>query len=87
MIAVKSTLFKPSRVLATPASLEAIEQSGQSVWEFLTRHFAGDWGNVDTHDKAANDEALRDGSRLLSAYVLNTGTTIWLITETQDDNA
>ena len=87
MIAVKSPLFKPGRVLATPASLEAIEQAGQSVWEFLTRHFAGDWGNVDTHDKAASDEALRDGSRLLSAYVLNTGTTIWLITETQDDNA
>ena len=86
MIAVKSPLFKPGRVVATPGALEALAQSGQSVWEFLTRHLAGDWGLVDAHDKAANDEALKDGSRLLSAYVLSTGTTIWLVTEAQGDN-
>lgn len=85
MIAVKP-LFKPGRVVATPGALEALEEAGQSVWVFLARHLAGDWGAVDVHDKAANDEALKDGSRLLSAYLLNTGKTIWLITEAQDDN-
>ena len=82
---MKTPLFKPGRVMATPAALEAIEQSGQSVWEFLTRHLAGDWGNVDARDKAANDEALRDGSRVLSAYRLNSGKDIWIITEAQDE--
>ena len=71
MIALKSPLFKPGRILGTPGAIEALEQSGQSVWELLTRHLAGDWGVVDAHDKAANDEALKDGSRLLSAYRLN----------------
>ena len=86
MIAVKTPLFKPGRVVATPAALAALEQSSQSVWEFLTRHLAGDWGLVDAHDKAANDEALKDGSRLLSAYRLKSNVTIWLVTEAEDDN-
>jgi hypothetical protein len=92
MIAVKTPLFKPGRVVATPGALEALERSGQSVWVFLSRHLAGDWGVVDAEDKAANDEALRDGSRLLSAYLLEghgdgeEATKIWLITEAEDDN-
>ena len=87
MIAVKSpSLFKPGRLVATPGALEALEQAGENVWEFLTRHLAGDWGVVDADDKAANDEALKDGSRLLSAYIIKTGVKIWLITEAEDDN-
>ena len=86
MIALKSPLFKPGRILGTPGAIEALEQSGQSVWELLTRHLAGDWGVVDAHDKAANDEALKDGSRLLSAYLLKTNVTIWVVTEAEDDN-
>lgn len=86
MIAVKTPLFKPGKVVATPGALEALEQAGQGIWPFLSRHLAADWGAVDAHDKAANDQALKDGGRLLSAYTLNTGTTIWLVTEAQDDN-
>ena len=84
MVALKTPLFKPGKVVATPAALEALEQAGQSVWIFLARHLAGDWGMVDAHDKAANDEALKDGSRLLSAYILSTGEKIWSITEAED---
>ena len=96
MIAVTTPLFKPGRVLATPGAIEALERSGQSVWHFLTRHLAGDWGVVDTDDKAANDDALRDGSRILSAYLLDgdrdgngegdEATKIWLITEAADES-
>ena len=86
MVALKRPLFNPGKVVATPGALEALEEAGQSVWIFLARHLAGDWGAVDAHDKAANDEALKDGSRLLSAYLLSTGKTIWIITEAQDDN-
>lgn len=85
MIAVKTPLFKPGQVVATPAALEALEQAGQNVWVFLTRHLAGDWGMIDAYDKAANDVALKDGSRLLSAYRLKTNVTIWLVTEAEDD--
>jgi hypothetical protein len=73
MIAVNKPLFRPGRIVATPAALNALERSGQSVWVFLSRHLAGDWGVVDSEDKTANDESLRDGSRLLSAYLLDSG--------------
>ena len=92
MIAVQNILFKPGRVLATPGAIDALERSGQSVWHFLTRHLAGDWGVVDADDKSANDDALRDGSRILSAYLLDgncdgdEATKIWLITEAADDS-
>jgi len=86
MIAVTTPLFKPGRVVATPGALEALEQSGQSVWHFLALHLAGNWGVVDDEDKALNDEALKDGSRLLSAYLLDDEekTKIWIITEAED---
>src|SRR3979409_1983513 len=87
MIAVKTPLFRPGRLLATPGALDALEQAGQNVWEFLSRHLAGDWGVVSADDKAANDQSLKDGSRILSAYVLNDGQTkVWLITEAEGDD-
>lgn len=46
----------------------------------LQRHGAGDWGEVCPEDAAANDRALVDGSRLLSAYKIG-DTKIWIITE------
>ncbi len=87
MIAInKIPLFKPGQIVATPACLEELERAGQNIWEFLARHFSGDWGDLDAEDKAANDEAVKDGSRILSAYILKTGVKIWLITEAEDDN-
>ena len=86
MIAVKQPLFKLGRVLATPGAIEALERAGQTPWELVTRHAAGDWGVVDATDKALNDEAIKDGSRLLSAYILKDGRTkLWIITEAADD--
>jgi len=49
--------------------------------EFLQRHAAGDWGEVDAHDKTKNEYSLQHGFRLLSAYRLADGTKIWIITE------
>jgi hypothetical protein len=86
MIAVKSPLFKLGQVLATPGALEALAKTGQSVWEFVSRHAAGDWGVVGAEDAEANNDSLKDGSRLLSAYHLTDGTKVWLITEAQDDD-
>lgn len=86
MIAVKTPKFQMGKVVATPGALAALEEAGQSPWEFLTLHLAGNWGTVDADDKAANDNALRDGSRLLSAYLLNMAVKIWVITEAEDDH-
>src|SRR5689334_5794074 len=72
--------------LATPGALKAIHQAGQSALELLARHAAGDWGDLDPEDKKLNDEALEDGSRLLSAYDLRSGVRVWVITEAADDS-
>jgi hypothetical protein len=48
---------------------------------------AGQWGDLSEGDRQLNNEALKDGSRILSAYVLNDVTTkIWIITEAEDDH-
>jgi hypothetical protein len=36
---------------------------------------------VDEHDRRENELSLIQGFRLLSAYTLNSGTKIWIITE------
>ncbi len=51
------------------------------------REPVGDWGEVSKDDAALNEEALRDGSRLLSVYKLADQTKIWIITEAADDEA
>ncbi len=87
MIAINHTpLFKPGRIVATPGCLEELERAGQNLWEFLALHLAGNWGCVDAVDKLSNDEAVKDGSRLLSAYFLKTGVKIWIVTEAEDDS-
>ena len=47
----------------------------------IQRHQAGDWGDVDSHDRQANDRALIEGTRLLSVYHATKGIKFLLITE------
>lgn len=87
MIDVRNGLFKLGRVVATPGALEALERTGESPWSFLSRHIIGDWGVVSKEDQEANSDSVKDGSRVISAYILKDGTTkLWLITEAEDDD-
>ena len=85
MVDIVRPRFSLGRTLATPGALRVIEEAGQTPAEFLDRHVIGDWGEVSAGDAAANDESLRDGSRILSAYRTSTGVKIWIITEAKDD--
>ena len=69
------------KLAATPGALEALQEAGQSPLDFLSRHAAGDWGEVSAEDKALNDQALRDGERLLSAYRTAKDKKVWVLTE------
>jgi len=80
-VEIPKVLFKLGRVVMTPGAIEALQASGESPWSFLTRHVAGDWGDLDGEDKALNDQALRDGSRILSTYATAKGERLWIITE------
>jgi hypothetical protein len=62
-------------------ALEALAATGQTPAEFLARHLAGDWGDLCPEDRRLNDQALREGSRLLSAYRTARGVKLWVITE------
>ena len=60
--------FQSGRIVATPSALEALARSGQTADFFLDRHLGGDWGGVSAEDRGLNDQAVLDGSRILSAY-------------------
>ncbi len=77
----RAALFTPGQVVATPGALSALADAHQNAVHFLARHLRGDWGDVDAADGQANDHALGHQGRLLSAYTLNTGERLWIITE------
>ena len=74
-------MFALGKLVATPGALAKFEEAGQHPRDFLARHAAGDWGDLGEKDRRANDIAIAEGTRLLSAYRLDTGTKIWIITE------
>ena len=69
------------QLVATPGAIEAMTRSGTNPASLLARHVAGDWGEVDGEDAAANDRAVQEGERVLSAYTLGDKTRVWVITE------
>lgn len=73
--------FPLGRLAATPGALRALEESGQGVGHFLARHASCDWGCLDDEDRRFNDDALRTGDRVLSAYTTQRGVRLYVITE------
>ncbi len=90
MISTNSPRFDLGQVVATPAALATLERLGKSVVEFIERHAKTDWGDLSEDDTQANEDALVDGSRILSSYVLegegDDVTKIWVITEAEDES-
>jgi hypothetical protein len=78
-------MFELGRTLATPGALAALEQAGESPELYLSRHHSCDWGELTDEDKRLNDDALKDGSRILSAYRTKIGVRLWIITEAVSD--
>jgi hypothetical protein len=71
--------FRIGRIVATPHALEVIPNNDIQVG--ITRHQAGDWGEVPPEDRIANDRAVVEGTRLLSAYRSAKDVVFWIITE------
>ena len=80
-------IFPLGQIVSTPGALAAC--SHEHRLQCLNRHAKGDWGNVCKEDAAANDEAVREGFRLLSAYPIDPAkpckghgaNCLWIITE------
>ncbi|MCB0027243.1 MAG: hypothetical protein KDE28_05010, partial [Anaerolineales bacterium] len=77
----REQLFELGHVVMTPgaAALKV------DFAPYLTRHLSGDWGSLDAFDVRQNNQAVREGLRILSAYdvPVDGGETerIWIITE------
>lgn len=74
-----ATLFSSGDVYSTPGALDSIPSMELSL--ALTRHLQGDWGELETEDKTANERALKEGGRLVSVYTTLSGTRFYVITE------
>ena len=77
----RKPLFDLGQLVATPGALAALEKTGQTPMDFLSRHVRGDWGDLPEEDKAENELSLEKGFRLLSSYRTNANDKIWIITE------
>jgi len=76
---VPIALFRLGRIVATPNALNKLTQD--DILTAIRRHQAGDWGDVDHHDRQANDRALTEGTRLFSVYHSEKQLKFWVITE------
>jgi hypothetical protein len=77
----RKPLFDLGQLVATPGALAALEKSGQSPMDFISRHVTGDWGEIPEEDKKENQFSLEKGFRLLSSYKSNAGDRLWIVTE------
>ena len=73
-------LFEMGQVVATPGALQFCEANKINPLLLLGRHIAGDWGDLDSADVAANVRAVQHDLRILSAYKFADGK-VWVITE------
>lgn len=73
--------FSLGEVLITPGASWVLWDAGQAPEKFLGRHETGDWGELDEKDRQANERALQEGARRLSAYRTAKEVKLWVITE------
>lgn len=78
MLTITQPKFPLGRVVATANALAAIEK--KDIHRGLLLHASGDWGDICDEDRAANEEALILGNRLLSVYHFG-AKPFWIITE------
>ena len=77
----RKPLFDLGQLVATPGALAALEKSGQSPLDFLSRHVTGDWGELSEDDRKENQLSVEKGFRILSSYKTNANEVVWVITE------
>jgi hypothetical protein len=86
---VINAAFNTGQIVATRGVYDLVYENPEFahfIQESLNLHVKADWGDVDEDDKQTNNQALKQGARLLSAYnderfPQNGMATIWIITE------
>jgi hypothetical protein len=76
---VPIALFRLGHIVATPNALAQLTQ--EDITTAIQRHQAGDWGELDAHDRRVNERGLLEGDRLVSVYQSPSGVRYYVITE------
>lgn len=76
----------PLGTVVTTASLHKRMENEPEFYNFvifsLDRFRKSDWGDICTEDKKLNDYAVKNGARILAAYIYSrTNEKIWIISE------
>jgi hypothetical protein len=71
--------FRIGRIVSTPNALQSL--APEDIVSGISKHMAGDWGDVDEDDRQANERALIRGARLWSVYEAGNCLRFWIITE------
>lgn len=86
---IQPPLFELGQLCYTPGAQDVMQRYQVNPFQLLTRHVTGDWGDLCKEDAEANNDAIHEGSRVLSSYVLpplSEGDSlepakVWIITE------
>ena len=77
--AIPFAKFRLGKLVSTPNALNQLTQD--DILLAIQRHQAGDWGDVDEHDRRENEMSLQKDFRLFSVYHSSTGVKFWVTTE------
>ena len=77
--ALPTAKFRLGHIASTPNALSQLSE--KDILMGIRRHQAGDWVDLPAGNKAANDRALVEQTRLWSVYRSSAGVKFWIITE------
>ena len=63
--------FELGQLCQTPGAQAVLQRYRVNPFLLIGRHLQGDWGDVCKEDARANEDALQEGARVLSSYVLS----------------
>ena len=63
-----AALFTLGEIFVAPRAEILLQNLGMNPASLFLRHVTGDWGDVSNDQRRANEEAVREGGSILSAY-------------------
>lgn len=75
-------LFSLGKIVMTRGVADLVTDGKIDILPLISRHAAGDWGDVCRHDQRLNDDAVTSGQRVFSCYRVSPEVgKVWVITE------
>lgn len=75
------SLFRLGDIYITPGAQATLTAHAVNPATLLDRHVTGDWSALSLADIKANRNAVENGARVFSSYLIAPKIRIWLITE------